>query len=60
MDERTTRLGFPYTDEELAAMGEGMSFDFDLEDSPRRGESFQDWLKRTGRDHAATQRETAA
>lgn len=59
MDERTTRLGFPYTDEELAAMGEGMAFDYDLGDSPRRGETFQDWLKRTGRDDG-TQRETAA
>ncbi len=55
MDERTTRLGYPYTDAELAAMGEGLSFDFELEDSPQRGESFEDWLKRTGREHGAQQ-----
>lgn len=50
MDERTTRLGYPYTDEELAAMGGQVSYDYDLEDSPRQGESFADWMRRTGRE----------
>ena len=46
-DERTTRLGFPYTDEELADMG-CVSFDYDLDQSPRKGETFEEWQRRTG------------
>lgn len=41
------------------AKGEGLSFDFELEDSPQRGESFEDWLKRTGREHGAQREATA-